>query len=452
MKKIVLIGAGSAQFGYGTLGEIFASPSLRDSEVVLLDIDSQALARVLDTAQAFVEKHKLPTRVSATTDRARALEKADFAIISIEVGDRFELWDQDRTIPQQYGVRQVYGENGGPGGLFHALRIIPPILEICADVQKLCPEAYVLNYSNPMSRICTTVHRVYPELRFVGLCHEVSSLERYLPSLLDTPFENLNLQAGGLNHYSCLLQASYKDSGRDAYPDIRQKASDFFAHLPGASDFLNAYRESGVLHETEGVTEIVGEQIRSSRAWVERRLFAFILEKFDLLPITTDSHFGEYPAWAYEAVDHQGILDFYHYYRICMNSVQPLIEMKTKERVVPIMEALSGHGLLEEAAVNISNLGYIEGLPSELAVEVPALIDGSGVKGQKLEVMPTAFRALLQNQVGIHMMTAEAVVSKSKKAAVQALLVDPIFTQASSAGELVDVMVSLQRRFLGYLA
>ena len=103
-------------------------------------------------------------------------------ISSIEVGNRFELWEQDWRIPQQYGVRQVYGENGGPGGLFHSLRIIPPILEICADVMKICPEATVFNFSNPMSRICTTVTRAFPDLKFIGLCHEIASLRNYLPT------------------------------------------------------------------------------------------------------------------------------------------------------------------------------------------------------------------------------------------------------------------------------
>lgn len=448
--KIVLIGAGSAQFGYGTLGEIFSSEILREGEVALLDINPTALQTVAETARAYVQQNGLPTRISATTQRREALKDADFVIISIEVGDRFELWDQDRTVPQQYGIRQVYGENGGPGGLFHSLRIIPPILEICADVQAICPQAYVFNYSNPMSRICTTVHRVYPELRFVGLCHEVASLHRYLPDMLGVSWEELETVAGGLNHYSCLLEARYRDGG-DAYPDIRSKAPEFFRKLPGASDFLAQYRETGKLVETEGVTEMDTSVARSAREFVERGLFLFVLENFDLLPITTDSHFGEYPAWAYDVVDHKGILDFYSYYRICMASVQPKIELGCKERVVPIMEAIAADRPLREAAVNIPNDGFIEGLPPELAVEVPAIIDRQGVRGQNLDSVPPAFLGLLQNQVAIHMMTTEAVISKSRKAAVQALLVDPVTTNASCASELVDTMIGLQERYLGYL-
>lgn len=448
--KVVLIGAGSAQFGYGTLGELFSSTVLKGSEVVLLDINPDALETVHKTGAAFIESNGLPTRLTATTDRNEALKGADFVIISIEVGDRFALWDQDRTIPQHYGIQQVYGENGGPGGLFHSLRIIPPILDICADVQRICPEAYIFNYSNPMSRICTTVHRAYPNLRFVGLCHEVSSLERYLPTILSVQFKELNLTAGGLNHFSCLLTAEYSD-GRDAYPDIRRLAPPFFGKVPGASDHLKAFRETGKLVETEGVTEDTTAQDESYRRWVERGLFKHVLDIYGLLPITTDSHFGEYTAWAHDIVDQQGILDFYHYYRICMSRVEPKIELKVKERVVPIMEALTTGDVIAEAAVNLPNRDFVPGLPGELAVEVPAQIGKDGVVGEPLPNVPAPFLALLQNQVGVHLMCAEAVITKSKKAVVQALLADPVVTKAACLTELVDVMVAEQSRFLGYL-
>ena len=152
-KRIVLIGAGSAQFGYGTIGDILQSKVLEGSHIVLHDINPATLAVVEQSGRAFIEEHRLPFSISATTERAEAFSGADFLIISIEVGNRFELWEQDWRIPQQYGVRQVYGENGGPGGLFHSLRIIPPILEICADALEICPESTVFNFSNPMSMI-----------------------------------------------------------------------------------------------------------------------------------------------------------------------------------------------------------------------------------------------------------------------------------------------------------
>ncbi len=148
-KRIVLIGAGSAQFGYGTIGDILQSKVLEGSHIVLHDINPVTLQVTYDTGKAFIEEHKLPFTISATTSRPEAFQGADFLVSSIEVGNRFELWEQDWRIPQQYGIQQVYGENGGPGGLFHSLRIIPPILEICADAQKICPEAYYLQLQQP---------------------------------------------------------------------------------------------------------------------------------------------------------------------------------------------------------------------------------------------------------------------------------------------------------------
>src|SRR5512137_2675483 len=147
-KRIVLIGAGSATFGFAVLGDIFKSAILPGSTIVLHDINPQTLAKVETMARGYVQERSLPYTIVATTSRPEAFQGADFCIISIEVGNRFELWEQDWRIPQQYGNRQVYGENGGPGGLFHSLRIIPPILDICADIMAICPEAWVLNFSN----------------------------------------------------------------------------------------------------------------------------------------------------------------------------------------------------------------------------------------------------------------------------------------------------------------
>lgn len=449
--KIVLVGAGSAQFGYGTLGDIFQSKTLYGSEIVLHDINPAALAVTEKTARDFLAAEDLPFTVSATTDRKTALNGAAFVIISIEVGDRFALWDLDWQIAQQYGIQQVYGENGGPGGLFHSLRIIPPILDICADVADICPNAWIFNYSNPMSRICTTVHRRFPQLNFVGMCHEIASLERYLPEMLGTSFDNLTLRAAGLNHFSVLLEASYKDSGKDAYADVRAKAPDYFSRLPGYSDILAYTRTHGKLVQTEGSTErdaLGGKD--SAYPWADRTLFKEILEKFHHLPITGDSHFGEYIRWASEVSDHRGILDFYTFYRNYLGHVQPKIELKLKERVVPIMEGILTDSGYEESAVNIPNQGFIKQLPAFIAVEVPAIIDSKGVHGIKVN-MPAGIGGLLSNQIAIHDLTADAVIEGSRDLVIQALLVDSVNDKCRAIPELVDVMISRQGPWLDYL-
>jgi alpha-galactosidase len=445
-KRIVLVGAGSAQFGYGTIGDILQSQVLVGSHIVLHDINPNTLAAVAEIGRAFIVEHELPFSLSATTDRAEAFQGADFIIISIEAGDRFALWEQDWHIAQQYGIRQVYGENGGPGGLFHAMRITPPILEICADVMKICPEATVFNFSNPMSRICTTVHRAFPALKFIGLCHEIASLRQYLPHILGVPYEALEVRAGGLNHFSVVLSASYKETGQDAYADIRARAPSFFGHMPSMDAVHKYFKETG--RWPENAEDLVNIE---TEAWPERRVFQVILEKFGLLPITSDSHFGEYIQWAYDVTDHKGILDFYRFYKEFLAHVQPKIELRLNERIIPIIEGiLTNSGYVEEA-VNIPNDGLIDDLPSWLVVEAPATVDRSGVHGCRLGKLPNGFAGLLMNQVAVHDLTAEAIINRSKGCALQALLVDPVVGQYQGVEELLDTMLAYQEKWLGYL-
>lgn len=445
-QRIVLIGAGSAQFGYGTIGDILQSKILEGSTIVLHDINPNTLAVVEQNARAFIEEHDLPFTITATTQRSEAFKGADFIVNSIEVGDRFTLWEQDWRIPQQYGVRQVYGENGGPGGLFHSLRIIPPILEICADIMKFCPQATVFNFSNPMSRICTTVTRAFPDLKFIGLCHEIASLRNFLPRILGVPYEALEVRAAGLNHFSVVLSARYKDSGRDAYPDIRAKAPAFFGNMPSLDAVHKYFKETGKWpDEADDFTGIPTE------AWPERRVFQVILEKFGLMPITSDSHFGEYIQWAHDITDHRGILDFYRFYKEYLAHVEPKIELQLSERVVPIIEGiLTNSGYVEEA-VNIPNRGLITNLPDWIVVEVPATVDKNGIHGIPMGSLPHGFAGLLMNQVAVHDLTAEAVLQKSKALALQALLVDPIVGQYHGIEEMLDTMIAYQEKWLGYL-
>jgi alpha-galactosidase len=445
-KNIVLIGAGSAQFGYGTIGDILQSKVLAGSCIMLHDINPDTLAVTEQNARQFIAEHNLPFTIKASTNRPEALKGADFIVTSIEVGNRFELWEQDWRIPQQYGVQQVYGENGGPGGLFHSLRIIPPILEICADVMKYCPEAYVFNFSNPMSRICTTVTRAFPALKFIGLCHEIGSLRNFLPRILGVPYEELEVRAAGLNHFSCVLSAKYLKNGQDAYPDIRAKAPQFFGNMPSLDSIHKYFKETGQWPDKdEDFSDMPIE------AWPERRVFQVVLEKFGLMPITSDSHFGEYIQWAYDITDHRGILDFYRFYKGFLSQIQPKIELKLSERVVPIIEGiLTDSGYLEEA-VNIPNHGLIDNLPAWIAVEVPAIVDKNGIHGIPMGDLPRGYAGLLMNQVAVHDMTAEAILHKSKAMALQALLVDPIVNNYKGIDELLDTMITYQERWLGYL-
>ena len=437
MYKIVLIGAGSQNFGLGIISDIFKCKSLEGSEIILHDINKDNLKLTHNIANEFRENLKANIQIKSTTSRKEALRNANFCIISIEVGHRFDLWDQDWKIPLQYGIKQVYGENGGPGGLFHAMRIIPPILEICDDISKICPDAFVFNFSNPMQRICHAVTTKFPGLKFTGLCHEIASMERQLPTLMETNFSNIKFRAGGLNHFSILLDAKYKDTDIDGYPIIRQKFDAYY------SDLVNDH---------EGFI---------SEAGAERNVFRKLFKEYNYLPITTDSHLGEYLQWAYSVADHEAILDFYDNYKIkCLNFYNDTQYYKhffdknnteNHERVIPIIDAILNNTNQEESAVNIPNQGFIECIPDKIVVEVPATLNSNGVQGIKLDNYPKGFGSLLNLQVGVIELTTEAIIKKSKHYAYLALLADPVVDNALMAEKLLDNIIEKQKEFLGYL-
>jgi alpha-galactosidase len=419
--------------------------ALSDASIVLHDINPQALQRVEHVARQYIKQNHLPHRLAATTSRQEALEGATFCVISVEVGDRFELWEQDWKIPLQYGFRQIFGENGGPGGLFHSLRIIPPILEICQDIDTVCPDATVINLSNPMSRICLAVKRKYPHMRFVGLCHETGSLAIHLPNILQTPLSDLSITAGGLNHFAVLLDVRYKNTGEDAYPDVRERAPTYFENLPPLTQILR----EGFAGELPESTE--------TRPWADRRLFKVILERFGYLPITEDSHFGEYVHWAYDAVDHQGILEFYDWYKEWSHQRADTARMEAMLQegrwgTVPIIEAIVTDSSHQEMAVNLPNDGLIDNLPRDLVVEVPATVNRDGVHGIRLGSLPKGIAGLMRMQAAVHDLTVEAALTGSRDVALQALLVDPLVDSAKRAEELLDTMLELQTPYLEYIA
>ena len=349
-EKIVLIGAGSANFGLEAVSDIYRSKTLEGSHIVLHDTDEKSLKETQDVADKYKGEFGVNFIVTSSTDRKEALKDASVVVISIEVAPRFGLWDQDWKIPQQYGMKQIYAENGGPGGLFHSLRIIPPILEICEDINNICPDAFVYNFSNPMQRICHAVSVKYPEMKFIGLCHAIAEMERDLPELLKTDFSNIEFRAGGLNHISILVDVKYKDTQKDAYPLIREKALEYYNNY--IIDF-----------------EKMNEQSTSPGA--ERGIFLKLFETYNYLPITTDSHLGEYLPWAHSIADHHAILEFYKNYKVNCQTIYRSESMHSyyfdqkrhsKERLVDLMEAIVEDRNMEEAAVNIPNNNFIKRL------------------------------------------------------------------------------------------
>ena len=427
-EKIVLIGAGSLQFGLGSVGSIINSDILQGSTVSLHDINQTNLDLVTESCKDAIEQKNLDFNLESTIDRKKALKNATYIINSIEVPPRFKLWDLDYEIPHKYGNKQVMGENGGPGGLFHSLRVIPPILEICEDITKICPDAFVINYSNPMSRICLAIKRKFPSLNFVGLCHEFRGFKHYYSQILGTPLTNLEMRAGGLNHFGVLLSIRYIDKNKDAYPDLRKKAPEFLSHM---IEYKNDFA-----------------------------LVKYILEKFGYIPYTEDSHYGEYISWGAEKAYIEGVRGFYNGYKkltlLTGKKVKRLIE-KGKgarlvkpgyERAIPIIEGILTDSNHEEDSVNLPNDNVITNLPRDLVVECPAIVNKKGLKAIKLGDYPKGLAALLRNQASVQDLVVEAILKKSKDIAFQALLLDPTIDNASKAEEMFKEMIKINQDYI----
>jgi len=431
--KIVVIGAGSLQFGLGTCGSIFNSKVLEGAKVSLHDINAENLEYAREACQAKIDNDNLNFTLEATTERKEALKGANFIINAIEVGPRFDWWEIDKKIPRKYGSPQVFGENGGPGGMFHSIRVVPPILDICEDINKICPDATFINYSNPMHRILLSIKRKYPNLKTVGLCHEIAFAEYLLPKILKIPFEKMELWCGGLNHFGAIIKAKHKVTDEDLIPEIMQKGI----------KFLKRWRwsiPSRLLHPVD--------------------LTLYILENFGFLPYTNDSHYGEYIGWAKDVVNMRGIRNFYNLYRLSIKLSGNRIRRKIKrnkghklvkpdhERAIPIIEGIISDSNHQEISVNLPNDGIISNLPEDLVIECPAIVNKSGVHGIPLDEYPEQLVELLRVEANVQDLVVKAILNGSRDYAVQALQADPNFPRKHLINTFLDEMLEIQKEWI----
>jgi alpha-galactosidase len=426
-QKIVLIGAGSLQFGLGSVGNILESKILEGSTICLHDINAETLELTYNVCQSAINKRKLDFILERTINRPEALKNATFIINAIEIQPRFKLLDLDYRIPQEFGCKQITGENGGPGGLFHSLRVIPPILDICEDIQKICPKAFIINFSNPMSRICLAIKRKYPSLRFVGLCHEYQHFIVLVSKILKTPLANLEISGYGLNHFGNITEIKYKDSGIDAYPELQKKGPDFLRKIDTYDGF---------------------------------KLIAFLLETYGYCPYTTDSHYGEYLQWAWECADIPAVRRFWKIYerslQLGFEKTKNLIEKGRGDRLVkpdeesaiPIIEGIITNSNHIEPSVNIPNDGIITNLPQDSVIECPAIITKDGLMGIKLGEYPKGIAALLRTQIAVQDLVVEAIFKQSKDIALQALLADPVVENYWQAKKILEEMLRIEADYL----
>ncbi|MFC1712046.1 alpha-glucosidase/alpha-galactosidase [Candidatus Poribacteria bacterium] len=421
--KIVLIGAGSASFGRGTLADIMSCEDLKsyDCTVVLVDIDEPALNKMAGLAKLIGAHYKSPVKVEKTTDRTEALPGADYVITSV-TQKRYELWEQDFRVPLAYGFRNILGENGGPGALFHAMRNYGIILPICHDIEKLCPDALVLNFTNPESRILMAMSHL-TEVNAVGLCHGVLQARRHAAQVLGKDLDDLKITTGGLNHFFWILKIEDASTGEDLYPLLREKVKD---SCPPLSQKM--------------------------------------MEVFDYYIFPSDDHIGEYVSFAHEFTGllwHYG-KEFHRVPKTEAPSADWRDEYLSGKR--PVDDNLVHPGgeiavdiiadILEdkdkwEPSVNVLNTdGYIENLPTDGVVEVPATVNSTGVHPEHVGPLSEALAAFCRTQVSIQLLLIEAYRQRSKKLLLQALLLDPVVDSVRRAEEMLDHMLELQKDYL----
>lgn len=425
-QKIVLLGGGSTQFTPALIGDFIHAKELYGSTIALVDLDEKKLETVAHLGKRLLAASGADYKLESTTDRADVMSEADIVIISVE-RNRFPLWEADRRIPKELGIEQSLGENGGPGGLFHAMRQIPPIVEICQDVERLCPNALVINLANPMSRILQAVHN-YTSVKFIGSCHEIVDGQAYLSFLLDIPEERLDVVAAGLNHFTWYLKIQDKETGEDLYPAVRK--------------------------------------LVPTKVYRDRLLVADLLRLTGYLCVTSDSHVGEYLAnghiWRTEWSPETEPLDFLALYQIYLTDIdervkslaedilQPdeFIEKPSGEAVVDIIATLAQKSKKSFDAFNLPNNGYITNLPTGCIVEVPGQVDDGEVLGKSVGSLPPVLAGWCNLQAAIHHLNVKAAMEGNRQAALEAMLLDPIVPDRFVAEKCLDAMLEANRAYL----
>jgi len=407
---IILVGAGSRVFGFNMCTDICQTPALKGAEIRLVDINEERLHKIQKLFERVSAVTEMDLRISAYTDRTEALPGADFVILSV-AHERIDRWEKDLQISRRYGIVEVQGECGGPGGLSLTLRNIPLVLDIAADIERLAPRATVLNFCNPMLRVCLAMSR-YTKLRCVGLCHGLDSTQRKLSKAMGRP---LILKGYGINHFNWVYQATWEDTGEDAWPDL-------IKYLQSGADSSRLYTSD--LYEVFGrmvtpddthITDFL-HHWRGTKDGLNAR---YALKPKDMEPYRAADEEWEKRIDAYIS----GVRD-------PMKDVHGL----SGEGAIPIMAAMSGlTPPYTEIAVNLPNKGYIPNLREGAIVEVPARVGVNYIEGEKMGELPLALRSLISRQLDIAELAVEAAVEGSYLKALQALAIDPIVTDLGVA-------------------
>jgi alpha-galactosidase len=418
--KITFIGAGSTVFARNLLGDILSRPELASSTICLFDIDADRLATSELVARKVVETLGAPATITATTDRRRAFDGADHAINMIQVGGYAPCTVTDFEIPKKYGLRQTIADTLGIGGIMRGLRTIPVLLDMCRDLEELAAsDVTLLNYTNPMSMLCMAVSRA-SRVRTVGLCHSVQHTSAQIAADIGVPIEEISYLSAGINHMSFFVR--FERDGEDLYPLIRRVLAE--ERVP----HWNQVRYELLRHFGYFVTES-SEHLAEYVPWFIKRDRPDLVERLNI-PL------DEYPRRCEAQIAH-------------WDAERARLEAGEGFEVKPSLEY--GSGIIASLETNeprvvygnVPNDGLIDNLPRDCSVEVPCLVDGTGIHPTKVGSLPPQLAALITTNVNVQQLTVEAALTGRRDHVYQAAMLDPHTAAELTPDEIVGLVDDL---------
>jgi alpha-galactosidase len=433
MTKITFIGAGSLGFTRKLARDLLTFPLLEDATLSLMDIDPERLEFAQKSVQRIVDLGNYPAKVEATLDRVEALKGADVVLCTILAGET-EVWRHDIEIPKKYGVDTNIGDTRGPSGIFRALRTIPVMLSIVKDMERYCPDAVLLNYTNPMAMLCRAMERE-SFIQLTGLCHSVQGTAAMLARWIGAPMEEITYTCAGINHQAWYLEYLWK--GRDAYPLIRE-----------AMQQPEIYNEEIVrnemfLHLDYYVTESSGHNSEYNW-WFRKR--PELIEKYCIHGTGWNPGEYAYILKEYQRAEHTWKDEAKRWFA----EETPISLERGQEYAAYIINALQG-GEIFQFNGNVPNTGLIPNLPEGACVEVPVFVDRAGFHPVHVGPLPPQCLALNHVNVMVEEMAVEAALTGDPRLVFHAIAHDPLTAAVLSLAEIkemVDEMFQQNRDYL----
>ncbi|WP_409273720.1 alpha-galactosidase [Neobacillus sp. SCS-31] len=454
--KVALVGAGSISFALGSLQDLVLSERLKnevDLEIALMDIVDENLTKTYAYSKEMFTEFSHPANLWKTTNLEEALTGADFVISAIEV-NRYFYWSQDFHIPRRYGSKQIFGENGGPGSMFHTLRNLGPMIHIARTMEKVCPDAWLLNYTNPEAKLVEAISKL-TSIKIVGLCHGLDMGVDQISKFLEMDRNDLGFEGGGLNHFGFFTKIWDKNTGEDLYPLFHEKETEAnrlaqFDHISLSRTMYHIYG----LYPYPG-TNHIGEYVSFAGDF-----YAGLPLQFHYDPVRErlwekDSRTPEFVYCAHGGILDKGLFDenmTYEEWAETMFVFKKENVHKSGEYAIPIIEAIFFDDEIEINSANLQNNGAIKGLPDDMVVETQAVVNGDGIQLKPMTVeLPTAIIGTIHIQGMIHRLLIEAYVENSKTKLLQAILLDPQAPSYYQACAMIDEMYERQKEILPLL-